>query len=181
MEIDEIIYKDFLKGDNEAFDILMDRYMEKLIYFINSFVKNIDVAEDLSQDVFVYILMNKKEYDFKYSLKTYLFTIGKSRALNYLKKNNRTQNLIYENVEINESEIEESIFKKEKYKGLREAIKQLPLEQSRAIYLSSIEELSYAEICEILNMSMPKVKSLLHRGKRNLKKILIKKGVVYYE
>lgn len=176
-----MLYKKFLKGDKEAFDVLMDRYIEKLIYFINSFVKNIDVAEDLSQDVFVYILINRKDYNFKYSLKTYLFTIGKCRAFNYLKKSSRTIGLIDENILTDELEIEEIIFRKEKNENVRIAIKQLPLEQSRAIYLADIEEISYKEICKILEMSMPKVKSLLHRGRRNLKKILDDKGIKSYE
>lgn len=84
MEDDVKLYKKFLTGNNEAFDILIDKYRNNLIYFIQGFVNSKDIAEDLTQDVFVYVLINRKEYDFKYSLKTYLYTIAKSRALNYM-------------------------------------------------------------------------------------------------
>ena len=86
MNNDQKLYMEFINGNQKSFEMIIDKYMEKLVYFINSFVNNIDAAEDLAQDVFVYILINKKQYDFKYSLKTYLFTIGKCRAFNYIKK-----------------------------------------------------------------------------------------------
>ena len=63
MEEDKKLYKRFLNGDNESFELIINKYMEKIIYFIYKFVKSMDVAEDLAQDVFVYILMNKEKYD----------------------------------------------------------------------------------------------------------------------
>ena len=59
MEDDKKLYKSFLNGDQKSFELIMDKYMENLIYFIYGFVKRIDVAEDLAQDVFVYILMKR--------------------------------------------------------------------------------------------------------------------------
>ena len=45
-----------------------------------AYVKNIEIAEDIAQDSFMYMIINKVEYDFKYSFKTYLYTIAKSRC-----------------------------------------------------------------------------------------------------
>lgn len=86
---DQELYLAFLKSDNEAFNTLVRKYRKSLISFIIKYVKNIETAEDLAQDTFVYMLINKKEYDFKYTFKTYLYTIAKSRAINYLKKEKR--------------------------------------------------------------------------------------------
>lgn len=181
MKEDEILYKDFLQGSEKAFETIMDKYMEKLIYFINSFVKNINIAEDLAQDVFVYVLINRKDYDFKYSLKTYLFTIGKCRAFNYIKKEKRIMPLEEEFYNNQEEELEEIIFKNEKLRDIKKAIKKLKPSQRRVIYLADIEELPYKDICKTLDMSLPKVKSLIHRGRINLKNILLKEGVHYHE
>ena len=152
--------------------------MEAIIYFINRFVRNIDVAEDLAQDVFVYILINRKDYDFKYSLKTYLYTIGKCRALNYLKREKRIVNL-NEDICIDENEIEEIVFKKEKNKNLKNAINKLNNEQSQVIFLVDIEELSYKEACKVLGIPMSNLKSLIHRARKNLKKVLLKEESKY--
>ena len=86
---DQDLYIKFLDGNQKAFEDIMDRYSEKLIYFIFGFVKDSEAAKDLSQDVFVYILMNKEKYNFKYSLKTYLYIIARSKAIDYLRKQKR--------------------------------------------------------------------------------------------
>lgn len=181
MEEDKKLYKRFLKGDKESFEVIVDKYMEKIIYFIYGFVKRMDVAEDLSQDVFVYILTNKNKYDFKYSLKTYLYIIAKSRAINYIKRENKITYLQDNEYIFTEEEIEEVIFSKEKSKKIKEAISKLPEPQNQIIYLVDIEELSYSEICKILDMSMPKVKSLIHRARKKLKNILMKEVNNYNE
>ena len=152
MEEDKKLYKKFLSGDKESFEYIVDKYMEKIIYFIYRFVKRIDVAEDLAQDVFVYILMNKEKYDFKYSLKTYLYIIAKSRAINYIKKESKISYLQDNEYLFTEEEIEDIVFKKEKNEKLKSAIDKLPNPQNQLIYLVDIEELSYKEISKILNM-----------------------------
>ena len=179
MEEDKKLYMKFLNGDNESFELIMNKYMEKIIYFTYKFVNRIDVAEDLAQDVFVYILMNKEKYDSKYSLKTYLYIIAKSKSLNYVKKQNRISYLQDNEYIFTEQEIEDVIFDKEQAQKLKIAIDHLPEPQNQVIYLADIEELSYQEISSILDMSLSKVKTLIHRGRKKLKEILMKE-VNYY-
>ena len=71
MEEDKYLYNNFLKGDMDSFKCLILKYKNNLIYFLLKYVKDMQIAEDISQDVFVYILVNKKKYNFKYSFKTY--------------------------------------------------------------------------------------------------------------
>lgn len=167
---DKELYKQFLKGNMTAFEEIVTKHKDRLIYFIMQYVKNFEVAEDLAQDAFVYILINKKEYDFKYSLKTYLYTIAKSRAINYLKKERRIVPLI--NDLMDDQAIEENIYRKEIKQNVRKAIKKLKPEYQSAIYLADIEELSYREISKILTKSMPQVKILIYRARRKLEEIL---------
>lgn len=154
---DKELYQEFLKGNNKSFEKLVIRHKDKLIYFITTYVKSIDTAEDIAQDVFVYILIHRTNYDFKYSLKTYLYTIAKSKALNYLKREKKItyteETTILENKEninrYNEKEretLEEIIFKKENAQRLHNTIKKLKKEYAQAMYLADIEELSYNEI-----------------------------------
>lgn len=133
---DKELYKQFLKGNMTAFEEIVIKHKDRLIYFIMQYVKNFEVAEDLAQDAFVYILINKKEYDFKYSLKTYLYTIAKSRAINYLKKERRIVPLI--NDLMDDQAIEENIYRKEIKQNVRKAIKKLKPEYQSAIYLADI-------------------------------------------
>lgn len=69
-------YRRFLEGDQSAFDEILILYKDHLIFFLNGFVHNLTVAEDLAADAFAYLLLHPKRYDFSVSLKTYLFMIG---------------------------------------------------------------------------------------------------------
>lgn len=172
----------FCYGNNKAFDELIDKYRNNVIYFINYFVKNIHTAEDLAQDVFVYILINKKEYDFKYSMKTYLYTIARSRALNYLKKEKRIipleESTEYYNYIEYTNEIEDKIYSDESKIKMHQSIKKLSIIHQNAIYLADIERLQYKDICKILGKTLPQTKMIIYRARKNLKSILEKDG--YY-
>lgn len=179
MEEDKRLYNDFILGNNDAFEQIMNKYRENLIYFIQRIVKSFDVAEDIAQDVFVYVLINKKEYDFKYTLKTYLYTIGRSRAINYLKKEKRCVSLNLEHQ--GNYEIEEIMFLNERKRNLKESINKLLPQHQLVIYLAKIEELPYKEICKIMNKSMVQIKMLIYRARKNLKIILGKESNKYEE
>ena len=131
MEEDKKLYKEYLNGNEEAFNKIVNKYKTNLIYFISTYVKDLDVAEDIFQDSIIYIIENKEKYDNKYSLKAYLYLIAKSRALNYIKKNNKTIRL---EDDLEEKELlEEIICSKERKEKILEAINELPEEYRRVI------------------------------------------------
>lgn len=173
------LYKDFLNGNKESFNIIIQKYHKHLINFVMRYVKNIETAEDLAQDTFVYVLINKKEYDFKYSLKTYLFTIAKCRALNYLKKN-KNKIIFDESYIVNcelediDSNMDNNLIKKENYKLLYKNIKKLKQEYQIAIYLADFQGFKYIEISKILNKNLPQTKMLIYRARKALKNLLRK-------
>lgn len=175
---DKQLYKEFLLGNKESFEKIVIKHKDAIIYFIQRYVKNIDIAEDLAQDVFVYILINKKNYKFEYSLKTYLYTIAKSKALNYIKREKRLVS-IDENQFEDLEELEEKVFKNERAENLKKAIQKLKVEYQNAIYLADIEQLSYKEIGHILNKTGASVKVLIHRARKALEKIVIEEGYKY--
>ena len=176
MEEDKILYTEFLKGNEEAFNQIIEKYKNNLIYFISRYVKNLDIAEDIFQDVIIYILENKEKYDFKYSLKTYLYTIAKSRAINYVKKANK---LVEFDEEIKEEKLlEEIICSNERKEKINSIIKKLPKDYQEVIYLTKIEELSYKETGKIMDKTETQIKTLAHNAKTKLRKMLIKEKVI---
>lgn len=168
------LYTNFLNGDEESFNTIVKRYRQTLISFILGYVKQLDVAEDLAQDTFVYMLINKRNYNFKSSLKTYLFIIAKCRAINYIKRQKKS--VAYDENYVLSIEdtlnLEEELLKEEKKKEIYFAIKKLKYEYQMAIYLKDLQDFEYKEICKILNKTMPQTKVLIHRARKALKKIL---------
>ena len=175
---DKELYKEFLLGNKVSFEKIVIRHKDSIIYFIQRYVKSVDIAEDLAQDVFVYILIHKKNYRFEYSLKTYLYTIAKSKALNYIKREKRIVALDENQFEDLE-ELEEKVFRNEREEKLKEAIKKLKTDYQNAIYLADIEELSYKEIAHILKKTDSSVKVLIHRARKALEKIMMEEAYKY--
>lgn len=176
---DKELYLNFLNGNDKSFEEIMQRYKDKLINFIIGYVRNFEVAEDLSQDTFVYVLINRKNYDFRYSLKTYLFLIAKCRAINYIKKQKRNvqfSDMILEDLHI--MDMDESLIKKENKEIILNALSKIKIEYQILIYLRDIQGFNYKEICKILDKTMAQVKISIYRARKSLEKVLREEGEI---
>ena len=177
-DLDMKLYNDYLNGETKAFELLYLKYKDKIKYFIYNIVKDYEKAEDITQEVFIYVLKNKvrNESSFKY----YIYMIAKSRAINYLNTENRRNEInnlyLIHNEETTSEDVLDIIEKQEEKEKLLEAINLLDEKYKNAIYLVKIEEFSYQETAGILNESIANIKNLIHRGKKELRMILIKKG-----
>lgn len=171
---DKKLYQKYLNGDNKAFEELVTKYKDNIIYFISRYTKNTEIAEDISQDVFVYILLNKEQYDFKYSFKTYLYMIAKCRAINYIKKEKKIIKIDYENLYIEDNNLEEIVYKNEENQKIRKVINKLKPDYQAVIYLVFLEGLKYKEVAKIMNKNIGQIKVMLYRAKRKLKEYLEK-------
>lgn len=176
MKEDKILYEEFLNGNKKAFDELIVKYKSNLIYFITRYVKNLEVAEDIFQDVILYVLENKEKYNSKYSFKTYLYTIAKSRAINYLNKSKRTVELDDDIKE--EKLLEEIVCSNERKDKIYKVLNKLPKDYQLVIYLTKIEGLSYKETAKIMDKTEKQIKALAHNSKTKLKKMLVDEKVI---
>ena len=82
-------YRRFLDGDKSAFDAIMHESFDSLVFFINRYVRDSHAAEDIAIDAFSDPIVHPHRYNFRVTLKTYLFMLGRSRALNYKKHHAR--------------------------------------------------------------------------------------------
>ena len=177
-DLDKKLYNDYLNGNKEAFEILYNKYKNKIEYFIYNIVKDYQKAEDLAQETFIYVMQNKIEENV--SFKYYIYLIARNKALNYIKTENKRNEIaekyLFNKDERTEKDIFEIISKEETKKELLESIEQLDEKYKNAVYLTNIEELSYKETSKILGETLQNTKKLVYRGKIKLRNILIKKG-----
>ena len=177
-DIDKKLYNDYLNGEKEAFELLYNKYKNRIEYFIYNIVKDYQKAEDLTQETFIYIIQNKMKEN--YSFKYHIYLIAKSRAINYINLEKRRNEIKEEYFSNNDEQIEKDILevitKEETKKEVLEAIEKLDEKYKNAIYLVNIEGLSYKETSQILGETLQNTKNLVHRGKKQLRKILLKKG-----
>ena len=176
---DKLLYKSFLNGDMKAFEDLTTKYRKNLISFIYRYVKNLDIAEDIFQDVILYLINKKEIYNFNYSFKTFLYTIARSKSLNYIRdqKSKYDYSEISENLFIDDELLENTIIRKERNEEIKKVFQKLNKEYQEVIYFTQIEELSYIEVSEIMGKSVSQIKNLVHRARIKLKKLLIEEKV----
>lgn len=174
-ELDKKLYIKFMNGDEESFNSIVVKYRSTLVSFVYKIINDLDIAEDIVQESFVYLYKTKKDYDFKYTLKTYLFTIAKSRAINYLKLNTIKEVPLEENniVKEHNNGIDDYLIRKESKEHLLKNINSLKYEYKMVIYLRDFEGFKYEEIAEILNKSIPQIKMLLYRARKSLKSKIV--------
>ena len=177
-DLDIKLYNEYLDGEKGAFELLYNKYKDKIQYFVYNIVKDYQKAEDITQDVFIYVMQNKMKegYTFKY----YIYLVAKSRAYNQINMEKRrteiNEEYILNGVEQVGQDVADIITKNEKRQAIISSIDMLDDRYKNAIYLVKIEELTYQETAQILGESIQNVKNLIHRGKKELRKILIRKG-----
>jgi len=180
MDQGALYYKQYLDGDEKAFDKIVDLYFRNLVFFLNRYLNDVCNAEDIAIDVFSDLVVHKNRFNYKVSLKTYLFMIGKSRAIDFLRHKRIIQTDDIENClelsNTDEEELENNLISSDLKKTIHKAIKQLSQDMQAAIHLIYFEELSYKEASEVLGINTKKMDNLLYRAKIELKNILGREG-----
>lgn len=178
MDNGESSYRRFLNGDERAFSEIIGMHKDNLIFFINRYVRNIAVAEELAEDVFAELLIHKRRYNFKTSLKTYIFTIGRNKAVSYVRKCVRHPECAYEYIE-NESDrrsLEDEFIQRERERELHEALNKLNEDYRTVLHLIYFEEMSYAQAAKVMKKNTKQIENLVYRARNSLKKELGKEA-----
>ena len=186
------------KDDASAFEELMFRFQGRVQSLLKHLIGNQEMAEDLTQDVFLRVFRARKSYQPKAKFSTWLFTIANNVALNQLRSQRRkpeTQfggavkdtllsDTLFEPAEAivagSESMPARQLDKTELREMVRLAIEALSERQRMAVLLSRFEGMSYAEIADVMGLSPQAVKSLLCRAHiqlRNLLQQYVQKGI----
>ena len=177
-------YRRFLEGDDKGLaDIVID-YRDGLILYLNGIVNNISVAEELMEETLYKIITKKPRFNAKYSFKTWLYTIGRNLALDYLRHNSkRTAASLddFENYVQDEYDLEKIYIIEERKITVHRALKKLHPEYRQILWLIYFDGLSNTEASIVMRKNTRQIKNLVYRAKSALKSELNKEGFVYEE
>ena len=174
-------YRRFLAGDKDGLADIIRAFRDGLTLYIYSIVGDIGVAEELMEDTFVKLYVSKPKYSEKSSFKTWLYSIGKHTATDYIRRESRIRLISSETVlDISdETNLEYDTIKSEENKVLHKAIQRLKPEYEQVLYLSYFDNFSNKEIAEIMKKTTRQVENLLYNAKKALKNELEKEEYVY--
>ena len=172
-------YRRFLDGDEEAFEVIMKELFRGLVFFIDGFVHDSHAAEDIAIDTFSDLVVHRHRYNFKVSLKTYLYMVGRSRALDYIKHRK-----IIDFTDLSEvsaladerASLEEWILTDDRKRLVNAAISKLPEDMRAVVHLVYFEDMTYEETARVMKKNRKQVDNLLYRAKKELRVILGKDG-----
>ena len=169
-------YRRFLDGDEGAFDDIMKELFCGLVFFIDLYVHDTHTAEDIAVDVFSDLIVHKHRYNFKVTLKTYLYMLGRSRALDYLKRRKVVDFVELEEAEHLSEDFEDAVLDDERKRVVGLAISELPEDMQTVIHLVYFEGMTYKEVATVMKKNRKQVDNLLYRAKKELRIILGEDG-----
>lgn len=172
-------YDRFLSGDNSGIAELVEAYRSGLILYINGYVKNIDVAEDIAEDVFVKLIIKKPKFRGESSFRTWLYSIARNLALDRIRRDRRYRTETADETLLcgGFTDAETEYVRNERQAIIHRALDRINPDYRQVIYLSYFERFSNGEIGVILKKSKRQVEQLLYRAKASLKRELEKEGI----
>lgn len=177
-------YRRYLNGDDEGLTEIVRDYKDGLILFLNGYVNNITIAEDLMEETFFKIITKKPRFHEKYSFRTWLYTIGRNVAIDYIRHNSRMANSPIEDMEevlSDEQNLEKTYIAEERKIAVHNALKNITPDYRQILWLVYFEGLSNTEAGAVMKKNSRQVKNLVYRAKNALKSELEKEGFVYEE
>ncbi len=169
LQSDERLIALVRRGNHHAFEALVARYQSRLLAFCRHMLSSKEDAEDVLQEVFAAafnaILADEREIN----VRPWLYRIARNRSLNHLR---RTQAVGVDSMDVHLSEngltTADKVHTREEFRLLMGDVQELPETQRTALLLREIDALSYEQIAEAMETTVPSVKSLLVRARVSL-------------
>jgi RNA polymerase sigma-70 factor (ECF subfamily) len=172
------------EGDDDAFEILVNRHQTSVLNLIYRFIGDKTRAKDLAQEVFFRVWQAAESYEPKAKFTTWLYRITANLCFNELKSARRKkwfsfnwsdedgEHTIEETLADSAPSSEDLLLEKERTRQISDALYSLPDNQRMALVLKRYDDLSYQEIAKVIGCSVSAVESLLVRAKRSLQEKL---------
>ncbi|MFM8519790.1 MAG: sigma-70 family RNA polymerase sigma factor [Solirubrobacterales bacterium] len=156
-------------GNPGAFDVIVDRYQSRLLGFCRQMLGSTEDAEDVLQEVFVNAYRAMLADNRAINLKPWLYRIARNRSLNHLRRPKAEAQESMDMVPMVEAaSTAEKVHNREEFRQLLNDVTKLPETQRAALLLREIDAMSYEEIAEAMETTVPAVKSLLVRARISL-------------
>ncbi|MFV1958513.1 MAG: RNA polymerase sigma factor [Planctomycetota bacterium] len=191
LDTDQLLMRRFQEGDDHAFEVLVHEYQGLVLSLCRRYLGSRSPGvEDVAQEVFIRIFRGRMGYQPKARVKTWIYSITVNACLNEIRRlrsqKNRAVNsftAVFGNLSggrgapeaVEEAPAVEpgaSLDGKAAARRIRAAVDGLPEQQRLALILARYHHCSYEEVAETMGTTVPAVKSLLTRARRNLERDL---------
>jgi len=181
---DDDMLKGINRGDKKIYDLVFKSYYSGLCTFAKDYLRSLDAAREISQEVFLYLWENRGKLQINSSLKAYLYRSVHNRCLNYIRDN---LTLSHKEIQFDQlknqadllfigipEDVHDKFFSEQMEQELETAIELLPEQCKRIFRLCRYENLTYKEIAKLLNISPSTIKTQMSRAMKKLREKMIR-------
>src|SRR5436190_17982312 len=174
-EATEALIQRCLNGDQAAWELIVRQYWRKVFNVAYKFVGKHDQAEDLTQDIFLKIFRSLNTFDRRANFQTWLISVSRNLCIDHYRSVRKERETIDRQVDANELTPAApdagpiaALEQRDRVALLRQALAMLPDTLRTAVVMRDLQELSYQEIADRLNLPEGTVKSRINRGRTEL-------------
>ena len=191
---DDLLYRDYLKGDTASYDKLMIRHGDRLTFYLHGYLHDMYDAEDMMIETFARIMAKRPRIG-EGAFKAYLYKTARNLALRHQERKRRVQVFSIDALDSELADIviasgstvagsagksnpvEENIGLEERKQILHLCLDRIEPEMKEALWLIYFENLSYTQAASVMKVNTKRIDHLLQRGKRQMRNELEKEGV----
>ena len=184
---DQELVSSYLSGNQSAFEVLLNRYKDKIYTSIYLFVKDTELAEDIFQDVFIKIIdtLKKEKYNNEGKFLQWAMRIAYNMCVDHFRKSKRMSKIsntetfdIFSVLECKDDHMEKSIIKSQVHTKIRDLIDQLPDEQREVVILRHYADMGFKEISMMTRVSINTSLGRMRYALINLRKMVTEEEMV---
>jgi RNA polymerase sigma-70 factor (ECF subfamily) len=175
-------YRRFLDGDDQGIAEIVGEHKDGLILYLNGYVNNIFLAEDLAEETFFRLVVKKPAFSGRSTFRSFLYAIGRNVTVDYIRHHKNIAPVSVEELQNSLSEqqnLEQAYIKEERQMAIRRALSNLSSDYQSVLWLTYFEGFSNREAAVTLKKNNRQITNLLYRAKQALKNELEKEGVTY--
>lgn len=188
---DRALINTYIKGNEAALAILIDRHKQRIFGYIMKVVKNKAVAEDIFQDTFIKVINTLKKGKYKEEGKflPWVLRISHNLTIDFFRKEKRLPTVscnqknddqdfdIFDIIGVYDKNKEEELIEKQLHKDIRSLVDELPTEQREVLVMRHYFDLSFKEISEKTNVSINTALGRMRYALINLRKMAEEKDI----
>ncbi len=177
-----------LSGNQNAYEILVKKYQDRIFRYVYSRIPDYDEALDITQEIFVLTMESLHTFRRESKFSTWLYSIAINYCKNFKRKKRRYREVPIQRAgSDSEYELqltdarqdpERDVIARDSLRIVMEELQKLPEDYRDILVLRDIEEESYSDIADILSISLSNVKVRIHRGREMLKSRLQHRGLL---
>ena len=188
---DDILIKEFKSGNNKCFDIILEKYQQRVFSYIFKMVKDQELTNDIFQEVFIKVITNlkKENYNHEGKLISWILRIAHNQAIDFFRKDSkmsivgRSSNVsddfnIFDLIHLEDDSIEDIMVSEQIMNDVKALVEHLPEDQKEVVKMRFFKQMSFKDIADKTGVSINTSLGRMRYALINLRKLIADKNLI---